>query len=47
MSTDFPKEEEIVLEKWREINAFQRQVSRTVFARGKLSYKEADQFCTA
>lgn len=26
MSIDFPKEEESVLEHWREINAFQRQV---------------------
>lgn len=26
MSIDFPKEEEAILERWREINAFQRQV---------------------
>lgn len=26
MSIDFPKEEDIVLQRWREINAFQRQV---------------------
>jgi isoleucyl-tRNA synthetase len=27
MSIDFPKEEEVVLQRWREINAFHRQVS--------------------
>ena len=27
MSIDFPKEEVAVIERWREINAFQRQVS--------------------
>ena len=26
MSIDFPKEEEVILENWRKINAFQRQV---------------------
>ncbi|KAJ3498519.1 hypothetical protein NLG97_g1056 [Lecanicillium saksenae] len=29
MSIDFPKEEEIVLEKWRELNAFHRQLELT------------------
>lgn len=28
MSIDFPKEEEITLERWRSINAFHRQVRR-------------------
>ena len=27
MSIDFPKEEELTIERWREINAFHRQVS--------------------
>ena len=26
MSINFPKEEEVTLERWRDINAFQRQV---------------------
>jgi len=26
MSIDFPKEEEVILERWREIRAFERQV---------------------
>lgn len=26
MSIDFPKEEELTIERWREINAFHRQV---------------------
>jgi isoleucyl-tRNA synthetase len=29
MSIDFPKEELVIIEKWREIKAFERQVSRT------------------
>lgn len=31
MSIDFPKEEEVVLEKWRELNAFHRQVSDNIY----------------
>lgn len=28
MSVDFPKEEEAVLQRWKEIQAFERQVSK-------------------
>jgi isoleucyl-tRNA synthetase len=31
MSIDFPKSEETVLERWREIKAFERQVSKPSF----------------
>lgn len=30
MSIDFPKSEEAVIERWREIKAFERQVSNSV-----------------
>ena len=33
MSIDFPKEEEAIIEKWREIKAFERQVSTRLGAR--------------
>ncbi|KAL4939376.1 hypothetical protein BDV06DRAFT_199057 [Aspergillus oleicola] len=35
MSIDFPKEEEVILQTWREINAFQRQVE---LSRGRTPY---------
>ena len=33
MSVDFPKEEEAVLQRWKEIQAFERQVSNAVHLR--------------
>ena len=30
MSIDFPKSEEAVIERWREIKAFERQVSHSL-----------------
>jgi isoleucyl-tRNA synthetase len=35
MSIDFPKEEEAVLKRWKDINAFQRQVE---LSRGRKPY---------
>ncbi len=46
MSIDFPKEEEIVLEKWRELDAFHRQVSCLILPR-KIALQETDRSCTA
>lgn len=42
MSIDFPKEEEIVLERWREINAFHRQVSLWISTTGMEKYSGSD-----
>ncbi len=40
MSIDFPKSEEAVIERWREIKAFERQVSNpmwTIYQDGRLT----------
>jgi isoleucyl-tRNA synthetase len=38
MSIDFPKEEEAVLARWKEINAFERQVHRSPWLMATWNY---------
>ncbi|KAL1978204.1 hypothetical protein VTN31DRAFT_1063 [Thermomyces dupontii] len=45
MSIDFPKEEEVVLKRWREINAFQRQVELSL-GRKPYTFYDGPPFAT-
>ena len=46
MSIDFPKEEVATIERWREIKAFERQVSNKSISMERIGPLKISKYCT-